>query len=142
MHKRSPQMASDTRRSTKPAPTGTSAVWPQPRRPSAAHCGHRTIQSSRRGQYGKDATSPTTDVREHRTRDAHEALAFVLKWRYWGGGEDEDIFVHFGLDTCQYFQRVRKLLSTPAAAGLSADEKADLRRICSTRLQDGEDAGA
>ena len=57
-----------------------------------------------------------------------------MKWRHWGGGDDEDIFVQFGLNTCQYFLRVRKLLSTPAAAALSPDEKAHLRQICFTRL--------
>ena len=69
--------------------------------------------------------------------DAQEALAFAMKWRHWGGGDDEDIFVQFGLNTCQYFLRVRKLLSTPAAAALSPDEKAHLRQICFTRLHDG-----
>ena len=60
-----------------------------------------------------------------------------MRWRHWGGGYDEDIFVHFGLHPRQYFLRVKKLLSTPAAADLSPEEVAHLRRICSMRLHDG-----
>lgn len=81
--------------------------------------------------------TPAAHPSEHSPSDAQEALAFAMKWRHWGGGDDEDIFVQFGLNTCQYFLRVRKLLSTPAAAALSPDEKAHLRQICFTRLHDG-----
>jgi hypothetical protein len=63
-----------------------------------------------------------------------EILTFALQWRHWGGGDAEDIFVHFGLSPTRYFLRVRRLLSTPAARNLSPDEKADLRRLCAIRV--------
>ncbi|RYF53493.1 MAG: DUF3263 domain-containing protein [Comamonadaceae bacterium] len=72
--------------------------------------------------------------RKQQKSEAREALAFALKWMPWDGGADEDIFVHFSLTPLHYFLRIKKLLSTPAAANLSPVEKAELRRICSARL--------
>ena len=67
-------------------------------------------------------------------RATMEELEFALRWRHWGGGDDEDIFIQFGLHPHQYFLRVRKLLSTSAAETLSFDEKDHNRRICQARL--------
>lgn len=77
---------------------------------------------------------PAANLGNQTTSLARETLAFAMQWRHWGGGQAEDIFVQFGLTTHEFFQRVRKLLSTPAAAGMSIDDKAHLRQICATRL--------
>jgi hypothetical protein len=71
---------------------------------------------------------------ERPSSDAREVVAYALKWMRWGGGEAEDIFVHFGVDPPRFFLRVRKLLSTPASRILTPEEKAELRRICAVRL--------
>ncbi|QYB00259.1 DUF3263 domain-containing protein (plasmid) [Rhodococcus sp. USK10] len=95
-------------------------------RPSPAHGYARTIASSndRHRHNAASAHRPATDV-----------LNFAMKWRHWGGGYDEDIFVNFGLSPHQYFWRLRQLLSTPAAEHLSSDEIAQLREVCANRMR-------
>ncbi|MFC0450034.1 DUF3263 domain-containing protein [Rhodococcus jostii] len=64
-------------------------------------------------------------------------LAFATKWRHWGGGHTEDIFVEFGLTAPQYFERLHQLLRNRhkvAAHGVSPIVHDQLRAICESRL--------
>ncbi|GAF47653.1 DUF3263 domain-containing protein [Rhodococcus wratislaviensis] len=64
-------------------------------------------------------------------------LAFATKWRHWGGGPTEDIFVEFGLTAPQYFERLHQLLrnrNRVAAHGVSPIVHDQLRAICEARL--------
>ncbi|MFE5708274.1 DUF3263 domain-containing protein [Rhodococcus koreensis] len=64
-------------------------------------------------------------------------LAFATKWRHWGGGPTEDIFVEFGLTAPQYFERLHQLLRNRnriAAHGVSPIVHDQLRAICEARL--------
>ena len=57
-----------------------------------------------------------------------------MKWRHWGGGDDEDIYVHFGITAREYYLRVRRLLNSLAARDLSFEERSQLIAICDKRL--------
>ncbi|MFI8565670.1 DUF3263 domain-containing protein [Rhodococcus sp. NPDC078407] len=64
----------------------------------------------------------------------HEILTFGRTWRGYGGGSVEDIYVAFGVDVRTYFQRLRRILDSPVAEGLSPDERSAILDICRTRL--------
>jgi hypothetical protein len=101
---------------------------------SLHHCIDRDrTPTNTHGPISDHMSGRSTATGECATFSAQETLTFALKWRHWGGGEDEEIFIHFGVDSFRYFQRVRKLLSTPAARYLSPEEKAHLREICACR---------
>ena len=64
---------------------------------------------------------------------AREALEYALKWRHWGGGDDEDIFVHFGISSHEYYVRISALLNTRAVWNLSFEERSQLSAVCDRR---------
>ncbi|MDF3311347.1 hypothetical protein P3H15_40875 [Rhodococcus sp. T2V] len=96
-----------------------------------------TVEPETTRQQGNQPCERSAGVTERSERpspDAREVVAYALKWMRWGGGEAEDIFVHFGVDPPRFFLRVRKLLSTPASRIVTPEDKAELRRICAVRL--------
>lgn len=64
----------------------------------------------------------------------HAILSFGRAWYGYGGGSDEDIYVEFGVDARTYFQRLRQVLASPAAAGLAEDVRAGIESTCRARL--------
>jgi len=69
--------------------------------------------------------------------DTPTVLSFALKWRFWGGGPDEDIFVEFGLTPRQFFVRLQEILRNRryvAILGVSDTAYVQLQTICRMRL--------
>ncbi|MGW5153366.1 DUF3263 domain-containing protein [Rhodococcus koreensis] len=66
-----------------------------------------------------------------------DLIDFAIKWRHWGGGTPEDIFLEFGLSSEQYFSRLATALERNTwmrpATDLAPDLLAQLRRICVVR---------
>ena len=67
------------------------------------------------------------------TNDA-AMLEYAVRWRHWNGGSDEDIYVAFGINAPQYFQRVRRILTGPNRGTLDADVVAELMEVCNRRV--------
>ncbi|QIX52636.1 DUF3263 domain-containing protein [Rhodococcus sp. DMU1] len=65
----------------------------------------------------------------------NEMLAFATKWRHWGGGPDEDIFVRFGITSQQFFHRLREILTAGPRFGLEPQLVRTLLDICDSRTR-------
>ncbi|MGW0040125.1 DUF3263 domain-containing protein [Rhodococcus sp. NPDC003348] len=61
-------------------------------------------------------------------------LAHALKWRHWNGGDDEDIFVEFGVSAQQYYHRVRRMLTDPRGHSLEPSLVVELMTLCNNRI--------
>ncbi|MFZ2173329.1 MAG: hypothetical protein WAW17_04720 [Rhodococcus sp. (in: high G+C Gram-positive bacteria)] len=66
--------------------------------------------------------------------DNNAMLSFAVKWRHWGGGPDEDIFIEFGIPPHQFFHRLRRLL-TNCGSQLPPHVVEQLIEICDDRIQ-------
>ncbi|MET0196633.1 MULTISPECIES: DUF3263 domain-containing protein [Nocardiaceae] len=62
-------------------------------------------------------------------------LAFGRSWYGYGGGSDEDIYVHFGLPARSYFTRLSALLDGPAGKTLDDETRESMRAVCARRLR-------
>jgi hypothetical protein len=66
-----------------------------------------------------------------------DLVDFAIKWRHWGGGTAEDIFLEFGLSSDQFFSRLATALTPDGRMcpdiDLAPDLLAQLRRICVVR---------
>lgn len=61
-------------------------------------------------------------------------LDFVIRWRHWGGGPDEDIFIEFGVTPRVFFGRIQANLGSDVAARHGKEAVAQLESICRIRL--------
>lgn len=61
-------------------------------------------------------------------------LDFVIMWRHWGGGPDEDIFIEFGVAPRVFFRRIQANLGSDVAVRYGKETVAQLESICRTRL--------
>jgi hypothetical protein len=68
-----------------------------------------------------------------------DIVAFAMRWRHWGGGSAEDIFVQFGMSSDQYFRRLYSRLETVSVRVVSRAEAEQLRAICRKRLDDRQE---
>jgi hypothetical protein len=41
-----------------------------------------------------------------------DMLDFAIKWRFWGGGPAEDIFVQFGLTPANYYLHLDEIVAS------------------------------
>ncbi|WP_338888736.1 DUF3263 domain-containing protein [Rhodococcus sovatensis] len=75
---------------------------------------------------------PTPDTLRERDR----MLAFAVQWMPYGGGDDEDIMIAFGIPSETYFRRLRHLLAGPGRpVDLDAQTVEALLRLCRGRLE-------
>lgn len=69
--------------------------------------------------------------------NARDLVAFASKWRHWGGGPAEDIFIEFGLTVPEYCRRLRTALNSRFCTfGISDAVLAEVRYLNEIRLQD------
>jgi hypothetical protein len=68
--------------------------------------------------------------------DARYMLDFAARWRHWGGGSAEDIFVLYGLSSQVFFARLQSLIRTGRAQHLDAVTVALLLGICRRRVRE------
>lgn len=64
-------------------------------------------------------------------------ITFAVRWRHWGGGPGEDIFVEFGLSQREYFMKLLSLLefNIGVAADLAPAVRGEIVQICHDRLR-------
>ena len=62
-------------------------------------------------------------------------LTFARSWYGYGGGSAEDIYVEFGLHPKTYFERLKALLDSPAAADIDESTRERIRAVCARRLR-------
>ncbi|MGW4773458.1 hypothetical protein ACWEO2_36165 [Nocardia sp. NPDC004278] len=67
--------------------------------------------------------------------DHERMLAFAVKWRHWNGGSAEDIFIEFGVDSTEFFRRLRQLLTGKRRPNITPPMIKELLSICDTRLR-------
>jgi hypothetical protein len=68
--------------------------------------------------------------------DARHMLDFAARWRHWGGGSAEDIFVLYGLSSQVFFARLQSLIRTGRAQHLDTVTVALLLGVCRRRLRE------
>ncbi|NMO01832.1 hypothetical protein HH308_11480 [Gordonia sp. TBRC 11910] len=61
-------------------------------------------------------------------------LTFALGWASYGGGDAEDIRMHFGVTEPTFLLGLRYLLSSPPTPGIDELTWARLRCFCERRL--------
>lgn len=66
-------------------------------------------------------------------RHARDLIDFAARWAPFGGADDEEIWVSFGLRAGEYRRRLRLILDLPNPALLDNAMRERLR-ICSRRL--------
>ncbi|MDI9980175.1 DUF3263 domain-containing protein [Rhodococcus sp. IEGM 1307] len=66
--------------------------------------------------------------------DDDAMLEFAKQWYPYGGGEDSDIFVEFGLPASAYFRRLAKLVEGSRGRRLSPQQIQGIRTVVRSRL--------
>lgn len=66
--------------------------------------------------------------------DDDAMLKFATRWYQYGGGEDSDIFVEFGLPASAYFRRLAKLVDSPSGRRLTPEQRNGIRNVVRSRL--------
>ncbi len=76
--------------------------------------------------------APTTALTHPRLPfDAGHMIDFALRWYRWGGGNDQDIFVEFGISSDEF---CRRLLEAIPSAGLDEFVAMDISAVYRQRL--------
>ncbi len=61
-------------------------------------------------------------------------LEFATEWAPYGGNDDDEAFVRFGLRSKEFHTRLPRLLQSPAGRALSGATMSALREQCRERL--------